>query len=159
MVFRRIRGLLTAAALWGVALACTAIVFTSAFFFASSNHGSVRDLVHELADLLPMAFGLGGFAGALFGLLIVLAERGQTLRSVSERRFRVWGGIAGALSIAALEGLARIGHPHTSLIWVFYAILGGGLAGASLAESMLRAARRVDVESTSEQSQIRPPVI
>jgi hypothetical protein len=78
---------------------------------------------------------------------------------VSERRFRVWGGIAGALSIAALEGLARFGHPHTSLIWVAYPILGGGLAGASLAESMLRAARRVDVESTSEQSQIRPPVI
>src|SRR5689334_11489975 len=120
MVFRRIRGLLTAATLWGVALACTSIVFTSAFFFASSIHGSVRDLIHELADLLPMALGLGGFAGALFSLLIVFAERGQTLRSVSERRFRIWGGIAGALSIAALDGVVRIGHSHTSLIWVFY---------------------------------------
>ena len=137
MIFRRIRGLLTAATLWAVALAFTAIVFTSAFFVASSNHGSIRDLIHELADLLPMALGLGGGAGALFGLLIVLAERGQTLRNVSERRFRAWGGIAGALSIGALEGFVRIGHPHTSLIWVSYDFSASCFSRASCSRLLL----------------------
>jgi hypothetical protein len=151
MVLRRIRGLLTLATLGALALTCNVIVYTSAFFFLSPNHGAVRELLHELPDVVPMAFALGGSAGALFGLLVVLAERGQTLGSVSERRFRVWGGIAGALSIAGLQVIARFGQPHTALLPAFYSILGGGFAGASLAPAMLWAARRVDIEATSSR--------
>jgi hypothetical protein len=159
MVLRRLRGVLTTATLWGLAWSLTVVVFTSAFFLAGANRGSGHQLVLELADLLPMAFGLGGMAGALFALFVLLAERRQTLRSVAEHRFHSWGIVAGALPIAIVESVARVGQPHTSLMSAFYAILCGGFVGGSLGAGMLRAARRGDVNSRSDQSGPRSPVI
>lgn len=144
MLMRRIRGLLVAATLWAAALSCTVIIFTSLFFLGSADHESIREFASELADLLPMSLSLGGLAGLLFGLLIVFAERGQTLRSMSERRFRIWGAVAAALSMAIVEGVTVSGRPHGLLMRAAYSILTSGFAGASLAESMLHAARRAD---------------
>jgi hypothetical protein len=146
MIFRRIRGLLTTGALWGLTLSLTVTAFTSAFFLLGPNRGSAGELLSQLADILPMAFGLGGSAGVIFASLVLLGERRRTLGGISERRFQVWGMIAGAVPIAVLEGITRSGQHHSSLMAVAYSILGGGFAGASLAQALLRMARRGEVE-------------
>jgi hypothetical protein len=74
---------------------------------------------------------------------------------VSEQRFRVWGGIAGALSIAALQGITRLGQSHSTLALGVYSVFGGAFAGASLAPAMLRSARRAGTRGASDVASSR----
>jgi hypothetical protein len=157
MIFRRIRGVFTLAALGGLAMACAIVVFTSVFFLTSPTHRPARELLGELTELLPMPLWLGGLAGALFGLLVLLAERGKTLDRLSEGRFRVWGGIVGAISFAALEASTHFGGTHRLLMLDWSTVLGGGFSGAIIAPAMLRMARRATVGAT-EPAEIPPTV-
>jgi hypothetical protein len=157
MILRRIRGVFTLAALGGLAMACAIVVFTSVFFLTSPTHGSARDLLGMLTELLPMPLGLGGLAGALFGLFVILGERGETLDRVSEGRFRVWGGIAGAISFAALQAYTHFGGTHRILMLDWDSIFSGGFAGAMIAPALLRLARRAN-GSPAEPAEIPPTV-
>jgi hypothetical protein len=157
MIFRQIRGVFTLAALGGLAMACAIVVFTSALFLTSPTHGSARELLGVLTALFPMPLGLGGLAGALFGLLILLVERGKTLDGLSEGRFRAWGGIVGAISFAALEASTHFGGTHRILMLDWYSILSGGFSGAMIAPAMLRLARRANAGAT-EPAEMSPRV-
>jgi hypothetical protein len=159
MLFRRIRGLLTTATLSGLAMAGVVIAMTPVFFFARPNHGPLRELIQELIELVPSSFGLGATAGVIFALLVLVAERRSTLRSISERRFRIWGSVAGALAVGVVEARAGLGPHPSAMLGPIYAILGGAFSGGSLAPAMLWAARRYDVDSVSDPSGGRPPGI
>lgn len=137
MIVRRLRGALTAAMLWGLASSVTIVAFTSVLRLAGASPNPIRGFFEELMDLLPMSFGFGATSGAIFGLLLAMAERNQTLASLSERRFRTWGILAGAIPMAAFEAV----H-HSSLASGGYAIFCGAFTGAVFAPALLRTARR-----------------
>jgi hypothetical protein len=140
MIARRIRGVLTAATLWGLGSSLAAVIFTPVFFFA--NPHPIGRLPQILADLLPMSFGFGAATGALFALLVVFGERHRTLSGLSEGRFRFWGLLAGAIPSAVFEIVLRLGLPHASAISAISPVLCNALTGAYVAPTMLRAARR-----------------
>jgi hypothetical protein len=111
------------------------------------------------ADLDPLTSGLavvarwaaiGALSGLLFGATVAVAERRQTIRTLSERRFRRWGVLAGAVGSAAVASavvafLLPAGALHVSLPLVtgLAAIpVVGGLLGRFTAGATLRAAQR-----------------
>ncbi|OGR81041.1 MAG: hypothetical protein A2X32_08850 [Elusimicrobia bacterium GWC2_64_44] len=105
------------------------------------------DAFFRVFDAPLPALGLPGFiGGAIFSILIGLAERGNKFEELSLPRFGAWGAAAGLLlslvpAAMAAAGLATINHPEHG-VWKLTALIGGPLTllgAASGAASLLLA--------------------
>jgi ABC-type Fe3+-siderophore transport system permease subunit len=152
------RGVLIVATLWGLAYSITVASFTIGLFLVGAGREPIRRLPHELADLLPMGFGMGALGGAMFAAIVLVAERRQTLVNLSEQRFRLWGLLAGALSTAAIQAMTRFGQPPSPILPAFEAILCGSFTGACFAPAFLRAAQRPTADASVDHSSGVAPV-
>lgn len=136
-IFRRLRGAVGNAMVWGAGWA--ALGFT--VFAALKVVGIVPASVPWLAAIvLAGKFGIiGGVTGGAFSLLVGLLYRGRRLSEISAVRFGAGGGIMAALFVPAFfqamnllsgDGLVPMGLVLDDSLWAV--VFGGVAAGASL---------------------------
>jgi hypothetical protein len=157
-VLRRLRGVLGIAATWGAAFAGLGVLFGLWLVFQLAT-GAVptpsidRDRLYALVLVgQVLRWGLiGAASGVAFSAILMLAERRQTLATLSPRRFARWGLLAGALGGAAVAAAILLfvladGVLHVPALSLALPLVGVPLIGAALgratAAATLRAARR-----------------
>lgn len=105
-IFRRLRGAVGNAVVWGAAWSACAL----AVFAALKVAGTLPASVIWLDSLLVAArFGLiGAIAGGAFSLVIGLLYRGRRLSAISWVRFGIGGGIMAGLFVPGFMTVARL---------------------------------------------------
>jgi len=136
-IFRRLRGALGNALVWGAAWSASAL----AVFAALKVTGILPASVIWLDSLLVAArFGVvGGITGGAFSLVIGLLYRGRRLSEISWVRFGVGGGLVAGLFVPTFLTVARLLSGDTFLPLeallrngLLSAMFGGVAAGVSL---------------------------
>lgn len=143
MMRRRIRGLLTTAAVWGVSLSAVG----TAFILGGLATGLIppapgigpAEWIAIAARVAVRDFVVGGVAGAAFATLLTGAERRRTLETLSLSRVATWGFIAAAVPIGLVGIFTSALIPAASLV---AGTIASGLLGAGLAVATVRLARR-----------------
>ena len=136
-IFRRLRGALGNALVWGVGW------FTAAFaVFAMLRVAGILPAAFSWAEGLGTAirFGIiGGIAGGAFSSVIRLLYHGRRLSEISWVRFGIGGGVVTGLFVPAFlltmnwlsgGGLLSLETLLTNGLWA--AVFGGAAAGGSL---------------------------
>jgi hypothetical protein len=152
--FRRLRGALGNAVVWGAGWASLAL----AVFAALKVTGILPASVH-LLDAIGMSvkFGfMGGIAGGAFSAFIGVVYRGRRLSEISPVRFGIGGGLMAGIFVPAFlqtmnllsgGGLVPMGLVADDALWsaVFGAVVAGGsLKLAQRADPLLPGGRRQD---------------
>jgi hypothetical protein len=160
LLFRRIRGVLGAAAIWGSVFAVTGMgLATFLRWYGVNISQDVPSFVIAVAKD-AFRFGMiGSVMGSLFALIIILAERNHSIDTLSARRIRLWGFLAGATVpiILTMILLIKIGYWLPQLIYPtgsFVAV--AGTFGASIGALSLRLARRNQKEIGPAELQALP---
>jgi hypothetical protein len=132
-MLRRLRGLLGIAATWGVAFAGVGVIagslaaLTYAVGAMPPQVGSREISTAIIAGIARWA-AVGALSGIVFSVTVMMAERRQTLATLSPRRFARWGGLAGAVGSIAVVGVFVVAFLPAG----FVAASGGSLAGSLL---------------------------
>lgn len=142
MFARRLRGVLVAAAIWGIAFWGLSAAFLLGMLIVGAD--APAPILRSLVDIAPTSFAMGGVAGAAFAVILSTLERKQRLTTLSKTRVGRWGFVAGLLTAAAFK-MALGDRTQPLLAWhnAYFALC---LAGTSsyLAGAMLGVARRTE---------------
>jgi MFS family permease len=109
---RRLRGIAVTAVLWGAAFALVGAVFGLGLALAIAA-GALPPQPDAPENFYLLLVGsriarwavIGALSGTLFAATLMVAERRQTLESLSAERFARWGLLAGALGSAAMAAI------------------------------------------------------
>jgi hypothetical protein len=104
---------------------------------------------------------IGALSGLVFAATVAVGERRQTIGTLSERRVRRWGMLAGSVGSAAVASVVVAfllpgDAPPASLPLVTGLVgipVAGGLLGRLTADASLRAARRDAALPTADATQ------
>lgn len=155
-MLRRLRGVLGIAATWGVAFTgigviAGALAALAYAFGALPPQVGLREISVAILGGVARWAIIGAASGIVFSVTVMLAERRQTLATLSPRRFTRWGILAGALGSATVAAVfIAVFMPAafvTAAGWSLAAsvsavpVVGGALGGAT-ATASLKAARR-----------------
>lgn len=139
-ILRKLRGVLGTGFTWGVAWAALGVALTLVVRVLDPD--SIDPGEHEL--LIGSLFGLAGFlCGSAFGLLVSLAERRQSLRTLSVARTTFWG----ALGSATLPFLTFMPDGMAPI----FGVLGAVCAGTTVAIARRVALREGDVQGLLDE--------
>ena len=171
-ILRRLRGVLVTAVTWGAAFAALSTILGSLAVVGIAVSGTPvpSDIPGGIAAAVVAGIArwatIGALSGAVFATSIMVAERRQTLASLSARRFARWGLLAGALGsttvVIAFVALLPVGFVAASG-WSLAAMMSGvpvvgGALGHAAATATLKAARRdvalADVHEKTAASQV-----
>jgi O-antigen/teichoic acid export membrane protein len=137
---RRIRGALGVGITWAVAWAGVGFLM-EAFV---DPHG-------RIADIWPMVLGIPGLlGGAVFSVVLGMAEGRRRFDELSLTRFGVWGAMTGAL--LGVVGLAWIGL--SGMLIIPLALLGATSAIGTLALARMGGGRKL-LDAGADTSQAR----
>lgn len=136
---RRFRGVLGLAATWGAALGALA---TSTLVIGLATGVVPSDIfgARELIAVAVRGLAVGTVAGGLFGWMVSVRERHETLATLSSKRTAIWGAIAAA-SVPLLILVATTA-PTLPLGVLAVSVGGFGIGGGLFATTLLRLARR-----------------
>ena len=156
---RRLRGIVGTIATWGCVFAAVSLLVVGVLGLAGQLPSADFETIAVGLARLALRWGLiGAGIGTLFTGTIMLAERQQSLGSISSRRFGLWGFGAGAalpLAVTAASRLAGHSSINTDVRLAVIFALFCGTVGASVAIASLRLARRTGPTSVHD----RAPVI
>jgi uncharacterized membrane protein YjfL (UPF0719 family) len=156
-VIRRIRAMLSTAVVWGAAWSVVGLVWVGVSAFLSRNSALEVGIGGFVWTVVLNWTLIGAIGGALFGLILSLAERRRSsLSALSMRRVVTWGAIGSAalpllviplVPIVAPDFARELPAIHKLAAAIRQAILAGttyGLLGAISAGATLRLARGAD---------------
>jgi hypothetical protein len=164
---RQLRGVLGITATWSVAFAGVGVVLALLLALAlAANAVPPSRVAHEhlFTGVVARWAIIGALSGVTFAGAVMVAERRQTLASLSAHRFARWGLAGGAIGAAAVAAAfialvlpaGALAASGWSLAVGFAAVpLVGGLLGRATAAVTLRAARR-DVHGPALTSNLAP---
>jgi hypothetical protein len=157
-LIRRLRGVLVAATIWGVAFWVLDAAFLLGMMIVGGD--AAAPTLRLLVDIGPMSVAMGGVAGAAFAVILSVFERKRELTTLSKARVGLWGFAAGLFSAVAIR--AALGHGSEPLLaWhnAYFALTLGGTS-SYLARAMLGAARRAErVGPEMERARPGPGVV
>jgi hypothetical protein len=140
MFVRRLRGVLVAAAIWGVAFWGLSAAFLLGMLIVGAD--APAPILRGLIDVAPTSLAMGGVAGAAFAVILSALGRKQPLTTLSKARVGRWGFVAGLLTAVGFR-MALGGGSEPLLAWhnAYFALCLAGTS-AYLAGTMLDVARR-----------------
>ena len=143
---RKVRALLIIAALWGAAWFVVGVVVRAVF--ESTLHADFEPPPPFLD--LPIQFMVwGAVSGAVFTVFLMVAERRQTLQTLSLVRVATWGALGCLALPLAMTLLGKLGP--MSVVGALVAIISAcsAMVGAVCAVGTLALAKRAPLDSTS----------
>lgn len=148
MIWHRIRGVLGISIVWAFAWLPLAVGLGLYRYWRDAPilHALPRTLGHflsHMANAVGLGMLAGAVSGAIFAVILALAERNRTLSDLSIRRLAIWGGIGASLVPAAFLTLEAFWFTHGNW-WsgatVFLAV-AAALGAASAAATLKLASR------------------
>jgi hypothetical protein len=143
--WRRVRGMLVQAVLWGAVWGLLGSVVVAGVIAMDTR--VVKGAPLALAGIFAFFALTGAVSGLLFSLVFMTAERQQPLEALSLPRMALWGSLGGVLIPGALQLLLKL--PPAPYLAVFGV---GGALGAACATVTLALARRAPALPTPDES-------
>lgn len=118
---RRLRGAIGMGLTWGIAWALGGVLIG---VLSTLGPAPFWDAVFRVFDAPLPALAIPGFVGGvLFSLVLGVAGRRRRFEELSLPRFAAWGAFGGLLlalvpTVMVLLGLAHLGRPEASLLWL-----------------------------------------
>jgi hypothetical protein len=142
-LWRRIRGLITTAVVWGVVLSAIGTSFiliglTTGWIPSVPGQGW-RSWLVLLTRVSARNFVFGGAVGVAFGLLLSVTERRRTVDTLTLSRVGTWGFLAAAVPTSIMGAVSGYAIPAATLVT---GAIAAGLLGVGVSIGIVRLARR-----------------
>lgn len=159
MFLLRLRAVLVTAALWAVGWAILASILMAVQVLMQFDSIELVSGVLPIVSTFAVVFGgLGAIAGAIYAVVLMLAERRGSFDQLSTWRMALYGAAPAALAIA-IGILVATMTGRLDVVSVNNMLTTGSLyagVGAALAVSQLKVAQRA-VTGDAQPDLIRPP--
>lgn len=143
MIWHRVRGVLGISIVWAVAwlplgLALGLYRYWTDRVILSFLPRTLERFLSHMAYAAGLWMLAGAVSGAIFAVILALAERNRTLSNLSIRRLAIWGGIGASLVPATFLVLEAFVFTHgnwwsgATLVLAVAAALGAASAAATL---------------------------
>jgi hypothetical protein len=156
MIWHRIRGVLGISIVWAVAWLPLAVGLGLYRYWSDAPYrnllpNKLEGFLAHMANAVGLGMLAGAVSGAIFAVILALAERNRTLSNLSIRRLAIWGGIGASLLPATFLSLEAFVFTHGN--WWSGATIVLGIAAALGAAS---AAATLKLANRGSEPQLKP---
>ena len=151
MLLRRLKAVLVTSFIWAVLWIPLSLAAGIIRYYRAPRYDLITDinLPSPRPPALPIILGQAGWwtvwaavVGAIFAIILIVAERRRTISEIRPWRFACWGAVAAlGLPLALLIGFVVTEGPITVTWDLPVLIVLTGVFGAACAAGMLRLAR------------------